>query len=128
MALVHDVDMTSKESCVEGFVRSYGEYPPRQPVPSWWFEVHGVVESASTSDLRARALREALLESKSFDEWYTNAYSVVLNRPAPAKKLSKAAAKKAAASKMLIMVRTEKFTYDELRALQDQYGVLDGDP
>lgn len=35
-SLHHEIDMSSRRACLESFARSFGEYPPRHPVPDWW--------------------------------------------------------------------------------------------
>lgn len=36
MAVVHQVEVTSRESVLVGFAKSFGRHPPRHPIPEWW--------------------------------------------------------------------------------------------
>lgn len=36
MAMVHEIEVTSRESVLTGFAQAFGRYPPRRPIPAWW--------------------------------------------------------------------------------------------
>ena len=36
MAMCHELSFTDEKECLEEFARVYGNYPPREPCPSWF--------------------------------------------------------------------------------------------
>lgn len=38
MAAQHEIQWSNRRECLEEFARTFGEHPPRAPVPAWWDE------------------------------------------------------------------------------------------
>lgn len=38
MARVHHLEWADRAECLEAIASSYGDCPPREPVPAWWNE------------------------------------------------------------------------------------------
>jgi hypothetical protein len=34
--ITFNVDMSTRKSALESFLHSFGEFPPREPIPDWW--------------------------------------------------------------------------------------------
>lgn len=69
MALVHQIEVTSRESVLAGVAKAFGRYPPRRPIPAWWgkFE-EWYQELTADGDRRPLTLRTEPFEYDDGDE------------------------------------------------------------
>ncbi len=66
MAMLHQIDVSSRESVLTGFARSFGRYPPRRSIPAWWLAFE-----AWYADVRAGGDRRSVMlrtEAFAYDE------------------------------------------------------------
>ncbi len=63
MAMLHQIDVSSRESALIGFASSLGRYPPRRSIPAWWLAFE-----AWYADVRAGGdRRDVMLRTEGFE-------------------------------------------------------------
>ncbi len=69
MAVVHQIEVSSRESVLTGFAQSFGRYPPRRPIPAWWLAFEEwYAEIRAGGDRRNVMLRTEAFEYDQFGE------------------------------------------------------------
>jgi hypothetical protein len=55
--MLHEINVRTRESTLEGFAKSLGCYPPREPIPAWWDEFEKWWGDGKASGVRTIAVR-----------------------------------------------------------------------